>query len=174
MRASDFPKAFSLEQMYGAKSVLCRFFTVKFICHVNELIIDSVTRYFSPWYSFVSALIVNNLWQMDRSRWEIKLNGGEKAEMRKAGREKEKVQVISVNWKKRREISSPVIAMGDEMMGWKTIPSVLYQVFSGLGKASTMHCNRTWLSTGAATMWFTALTDGGTGRESEENRFSIN
>lgn len=58
--------------------------------------------------------------------------------------------------------------------GWITIPWLRYQVFSGLAKASTMHCNRTWLSTGAPTNWFTALTDGGTGEEKKQNKFSIN
>lgn len=42
------------------------------------------------------------------------------------------------------------------------LPSWRYQVFRGFGYASTMHCTRTLLSTGAKTNWITALTDGGT------------
>lgn len=41
-------------------------------------------------------------------------------------------------------------------------PSRLYHVLRGLGNASTIHAKETWLSTGAATNWLTALTDGGT------------
>lgn len=84
-------------------------------------------------------------------------------------REKKKVQVIWVNWKRgrragEREISIPSSPVESLAGWWKTIPSLRYQVFSGLAKASTMHCNRTWLSTGAATNWLTALTVGGTAK----------
>lgn len=41
-------------------------------------------------------------------------------------------------------------------------PSRLNHVLRGFGNASTIHANETWLSTGAATNWLTALTDGGT------------
>ena len=67
IRVSDFPRAFSLEQTYDAKSLLCKFRTVKFICHVNELIIASLTRYFSPWYNFVS-FEVNDKWHRNNSK----------------------------------------------------------------------------------------------------------
>ena len=41
-------------------------------------------------------------------------------------------------------------------------PSRLNHVLRGFGNASTIHAKLTWLSTGAATNWLTALTDGGT------------
>ena len=42
------------------------------------------------------------------------------------------------------------------------LPSLRYQPFNGFGNTSTVHSNRTWLSTGAPTTWLTAFTLGGT------------
>lgn len=44
----------------------------------------------------------------------------------------------------------------------KVVPSFLYQPFNGFGNASTIHCKRTFASTGDPTKVFGAFTDGET------------
>lgn len=61
-------------------------------------------------------------------------------------------------------------SLGSFVSSVQYLPSWRYHVLSCFGNASTMHCKRTWLSTGAATNWLTVFTDGGTARKNWENK----